>query len=135
MAADGRAWGGRYCNSPGGKAKAHRLDDGTRVGVVSAVVGMPERFIAWMKAGAEPKEWGEGAPDLKALIVKPNGDVFLAEDSVWFSGPIKTNCHAIGSGGDYARGAMAAGLNAPEAVAVACELDANCGPPILVLEP
>lgn len=135
MAADGRAYGGRHCASPGSKAKAHRLQDGTRIGVVSAVIGMPERFIAWMNEGGDPKAWGEGAPDLRALIVRPNGEVFLAEDSVWFSGPIKTDCYAIGSGGDFALGAMAAGKTAAEAVALACDLDQHCGPPIIILEP
>lgn len=135
MAADSRAWGGKYSCSPGTKAKAHRLEDGTRVGIVSAVVGMPERFVAWLKAGSDPKEWGgDPRPDLKAMIVRPNGEVYLAEDDVWFSGPIKTTCHAIGSGGEYALGAMYAGLSAPEAVRIACQLDVNCGEPVLVLE-
>lgn len=135
LAADSRAYGGKYACSPGAKRKAHRLSDGTRVGIVSAVVGMPERFVAWLEAGGDPKEWGEGSPDLRALIVRPNGDLFLADDSLHFSGPIDCEFYAIGSGGDYAIGALAMGATVERAIEIAAQFDPNSGTPVTVLHP
>lgn len=133
LAADSRAYGGKYQTSPGAKAKMRRLSDGSRVGVTTAILGMGERFFAWMEAGADPKEWGpDPRPDLRAIIVRPDGAVFLAED-VYFSGPIETTCYAIGSGADFALGAMACGATAEEAVRVACRFDDHCGEPVHVL--
>jgi len=133
LAADSRAYGGKWCASPGAKRKIHRLEDGTRIGITSGIVGMPERFLAWLAAGADPKAWGEGAPDLRALIIKPGGEVFLVDDGLHFSGPIECEFYAIGSGGDFALGAMAAGMPAREAVGIACQFDQHCGGPVTVL--
>lgn len=135
LAADTRAYGGRGQTSPGQKAKIHRLEDGTRVGIVSAVLGEPEKFLAWMKEGADRTKWTGDKPDLRALIIHPNGEVFLADDSIWFSGPIECATYAIGSGGDFALGAMAMGASAKQAVYVACDLDVHCGAPVQTLEP
>lgn len=134
LAADTRAYGGRGQTSPGQKAKIHRLEDGTRVGIVSAVLGEPERFLSWLKDGADRTKWTGDKPDLRALIIRPNGEVFLADDSIWFSGPIECATYAIGSGSDYALGAMAMGATAKQAVYVACDLDQNSGPPVQTLE-
>lgn len=135
LAADSKAYGGKYQTSPGAKRKAHRLSDGTRVGVVSSTIGMPERFVAWLDAGADPKEWGEGSPDVRAIIVRPNGDVFLADEGLHFSGPIDCEFYAIGSGSDYAMGALAMGANANRAVEIAAQFDPHCGAPVTILQP
>lgn len=134
LAADTCAYGGRGQASPGQKAKIHRLEDGTRVGIVSAVLGEPERFLAWMKDGEDRTKWTGDKPDLRALIIRPSGEVFLADDSIWFSGPIECATYGIGSGGDYAQGAMAMGASAKQAVYVACDLDPYCGAPVQTLE-
>lgn len=135
MAADSRAYGGKYQASPGAKAKAHRLADGTRVGLVSAVVGLPEKYLAWLAGGAKPEDWSGDKPDLRCLMVKPDGAVFLADEGLTFSGPIDCQVYAIGSGAEFALGAMAAGASAEEAVRVACRYDPHCGEPVLVLRP
>lgn len=135
MAADSRAYGGRGQCSPGTKVKAHRLEDGTRVGVVSACPGQPEKFVAWLRAGGVAEEWSGDKPDLRALVVRPNGDVFLYEDSPWPSGPIRCDYYAIGSGSDFALGAIFMGADAVEAVRAACLFDTNSGGPVTVLEP
>lgn len=127
MAADSRAYGGRGQHSPGTKRKAHRLDDGTRIGIVSAVLGEPERFLAWYKAGADPAEWKGDKPDLRALVVKPSGEVFLYDEGLTPSGPIACDHYAIGSGSDFALGAMAMGADAAQAVRVAAIYDSNSG--------
>lgn len=133
LAADTRAYGGPYQTSPGRKTKIYSLDDGARIGITSAVIGMPERFVAWLKAGAIPKEFGEPAPDLRAMLIKPDGKLFLADDGLHFSGPIDSEYYAIGSGAAYAMGAMAMGASADEAVKVACKFDLHCGEPVVVL--
>jgi hypothetical protein len=135
MAADSRAYGGRGQASPGQKVKAHRLSDGTRIGMVSAIVGMPERFLAWYAQGADPKAWGDGNPDLRALIVRPNGEVMLFEDGLQASGPIVCERYAIGSGAEFALGAMEMGATAERAVEVACLFEPHCGLPVTVLGP
>lgn len=135
MAADSKAYGGKGQCSPGWKRKAHRLEDGTRVGVVSACPGEPERFVAWLAAGADPEAWKGDKPDLRALIVKPNGDVYLAADSCYFSGPIQCDCYAIGSGSEFAFGAMAMGASAEQAVRIAMMHDPNCGGEPVILAP
>ena len=133
LAADSRAYGGDYQTSPGTKAKIHRLADGSRVGVTSAIIGMPERYVAWLNAGADPEKFGDPKPDCTVLLVKPNGDIFLADSGLYFSGPIKCEAHAIGSGAPIAVGAMAAGASAEEAVAIACRFDKHCGLPVMAL--
>ncbi len=42
--------------------------------------------------------------------------------------------HAIGSGEDYAMGAMAHGANVREAVAIACKYNTDCGLPVQYME-
>lgn len=135
LAADSRAYGGNWQASPGQKTKIHLLADGSRVGITSAAIGTPERFLAWLRAGADPAKWTGDKPECRALMVKPSGEVFLASDSVHFSGPITSDCYAIGSGCDFAMGAMLAGASSEEAVRIACRLDPHCGEPVMTLHP
>lgn len=128
MAADSRAYGGSGSPSPGWKQKVHRLPDGSVVGVATAVIGMAERFVAWLAAGADPDGWGgDVKPDLRAIMVKPDGTRFLAEDAFFWAGPIETDFFAIGSGSAYATGALARGASAVEAVEVAILYDHHSG--------
>lgn len=127
--ADSRAYGGRGHTSPGRKSKLHRLDDGRRVGIVAATLGEPERFVAWLNAGADPEDWKGDKPDVRAILVQIDGRVFLYEDSIWPSGPIQSDRYAIGSGQEYALGAMAAGASPLAALGIAATFDANTGGP------
>lgn len=127
LAADSKAYGGSGQNSPGEKRKIHRLKDGTVVGVTSAVLGMGERFAAWLDAGGDPTAWTGGDPDLRAIIVRPGGEMFLADDGLFFSGPIQCKQYAIGSGAAYALGAMSMGATAVQAVHVAIAHDYHSG--------
>lgn len=135
LAADSKAYGGKYQTSPGWKRKAHRLEDGTRVGVVSAVLGEPERFVAWLRAGGDPEAWKGEKPDVRALVVRPNGALFLHDESLTPSVPIECEFYAIGSGGEFAMGAMAMGADVEEAIRVAIRFDVNSGGEPLVLRP
>lgn len=103
--------------------------------MTSAVIGMPERYVKWLRDGANPDNWGAGEPDCCVLMVKPDGKVFLAEGGLYFSGPIECEYHAIGSGAKYALGAMAMGADAVQAVNVAARFDPHCGAPVLALGP
>lgn len=78
------------------------------------------------------KEWvmGRGGePTIKSLSVLAIDDqkrIWLANDSlVWI--PIEKPVFAIGSGQDFAIGAMVAGKNAAEAVGIASEWDVHTG--------
>lgn len=134
LAADSRAYGGRGQCSPGIKAKVHKLPDGQRVGVVSATLGEPERFLSWLRDGGRPTDWVGDKPGLRALRIDGEGRVFLYEDSIWPSGPISTaNFYAIGSGSDFALGAMHMGATAGQAVEAAIRFDGNCGAPVRVI--
>lgn len=133
LASDSKAYGGKGMPSPGLKNKARRLQDGTRVGVVTAIVGMAERFTAWLEAGADPAAWGQGDADLRALVIRPDGGLYLYDDSLWPSGPIKSARYAIGSGSEYAMAAMLMGADIVRAVEVAAELDPHTGGPVTVL--
>ncbi len=133
LAADTRAYGGNYQPTPGSKAKIHCLENGSRVGLISNIIGEPERFLDWLKSGADPSEWKGEKPNVRALMVDADDRIFLADDSAWFSGPIDCSSYAIGSGADFAMGAMAMGASATRAVEVACQLDRHCGLPVMTL--
>ena len=136
MASDSRGWAGRFKASPGRKKKLHRLRDGSLLGVSSGQVGMADKFAAWMKRGGKSDDWHGKLPDnLSAMRFMPNGDLYVAEDSIDWTGPHKgMTMYAIGSGGDFAMGAMVAGRSAIEAVRIACQLDAYSATPVFVLK-
>ncbi|WP_426269167.1 hypothetical protein ACN9MB_13150 [Dyella kyungheensis] len=132
MASDSRAYGGSWRASPGTKAKIHRLDDGSLVGITSAIVGMPEKYIAWLRAGGRPEAWHGSDPDCRVLMVKPDGTLWVGMDSLHFSGPIDSEFYAIGSGDDFALGAMAMSADAARAIEIACQFDPHSGGPVQV---
>lgn len=133
LAADSMAYGGKWCASPGAKWKIWRLDNGDRLGVTTCNVGAGEALRDWLNGGGDrtlvPTE------GLKAILVKTNGEVHVAEASVLFSGPIEVEFYAIGSGADFAIGAMAMGASAVEGVSCACRHDQHTGGPIRWLGP
>lgn len=116
----------------GHKAKIARLDDGTLIGVSSTIPGGGETVIEWWKSGlTESKELPKY---FSMLVVKPNGDAFYACDSSHVSGPLSAPYFAIGSGEQYAQGALAMGACAVDACRVACRLDAWTDLPLLALQ-
>lgn len=133
MAADSRAYSGNRF-PVGEKTKIRLLDDGTLIGVSSTVPGEGEAVIQWFAAGADPKDGPSASPKHTLLAVRPGGEVFFADDSYFISGPLKAEFFAIGSGGEYAQGAMAMGASAEQAVRIACRLDPWSAEPVMVLE-
>jgi ATP-dependent protease HslVU (ClpYQ) peptidase subunit len=64
--------------------------------------------------------------DLVVLSIDEQRRVWCATQKMhWY--PVHMPFWAIGSGADYALGAMAAGKSSREAVKIASELDINCG--------
>jgi hypothetical protein len=124
MASDSRAYGGGRA-PVGTKAKIHRLPDGSLIGVSTTVPGQGEALALWVANGADPAKPPPGITDVKAtiLLVRPNGEVFYADDSLYFSGPLAGPYWAIGSGGEFALGAMEMGADPERAVEVAIKLD------------
>ena len=80
--------------------------------------------------------------DFLGILVFPSGKVFLIEieqdasNQEWAGSVIEMedNIVAIGTGSQFAYGAMEAGMTAPQAVAVACKRDTNSALPVKTLE-
>lgn len=122
MASDSRAYSG-YKSSIGEKVKIERLKDGTLLGVSSTLPGAAENIRQWYKDGC-PKDTYYALPEKFTLLaVKSNGEAYYADDNLMLSGPLKAEYFAIGSGGDFALGALAFGSTAIEAIQIACKLD------------
>lgn len=136
LAADTRAYSGD--SSPiGFKQKIFRGQDGTLFGISTPQPGLSEEVAAWMMADEDVK------PDLvpalhgdigfQALEITPEGDVFYYNNRFVPSGPLYGPWHAIGSGCDYAIGALRMGATATEAVEVAMEFDPWTGGDVTLL--
>lgn len=132
MACDSRGYTGG--KSPiGSKCKIERLEDGTLLGASSTVPGGGEQIRKWYKDGC-PKDVDYNLPDkFTMLAVKASGEAFYADDNLMLSGPLTADYFAIGSGLDFALGAMAAGQSAIMAVNIACELDVWSEGPVFSL--
>lgn len=113
--------------------KIWRRDDGALIGGHGSA-GYCEQFRSWAMAGedGDPPESDKGEEGYSCgLIVRPTGEVEIhtPHGVLPFSGPY----YAMGSGSALALGAMAAGMTAAEAVAVACDHCVWCGGPVTVL--
>jgi len=119
MAGDTRAYSGsKY--PIGRKSKIKRLQNGTLIGVSSTTPGGGEYVANWY----ETQDSSLILPDAFSLLaVHLNGDVFFATDHKMLSGPLKADFFAIGSGCDFALGAMEMGASAQKAVEVSCYFD------------
>lgn len=108
--------------------KLHRLEDGSVVGCTGRTPDC-ETFRAWLKAGGKrPKPTG----GFSALHVRTDGTVWLFTEigeGVQVDVPA-----AIGSGSEFALGAMLTGADAKWAVEIAGLRDPFTGGPTLVLD-
>ncbi len=142
LAADTRAYSGNL--SPvGQKNKIRRFSDGTLVGCSTAKVGVSERLFRWVHECIE--EFGSLTDP---RIQDPRGDfgsftmiavdgkmrAYLFNDGFCPSGPLTAPYFAIGSGRDFALGAMRHGACALDAARVACGLDVWSDLPITALK-
>ena len=86
-------------------------------------------FLQWAKDDFDPEiknALGLNHGELNALIINKSGKVFTL-DSKLFRMKIKAPYYALGSGSDYAMGAMEFGADAEEAAKVARKLDVYTG--------
>lgn len=132
MAADSRGYSGDQ-TPIGAKIKVFRLRSGPYVGgllgVTTSVVGAGELVCSVLEM-EQPDETRLGGREFVALLVLPNGEVYLAENAVCFSGPLEAPYYAIGSGKKFALGALDMKASAERAVQAAINNDIWSGPPI-----
>ncbi|MER9176345.1 peptidase S14 [Mesorhizobium sp. M0955] len=138
LAADSRAYSGDKMPM-GFKTKIHRLKGGYLVGASSRDVGKTDAFIDWCRnhvnKGRHPGNQGNAVDiEVQAILVDPEGQVYYWYQLRCFSGPLKDEFFAIGSGDQFAYGAMKAGASAEEAVRIATECDPWSGGPIVTLK-
>lgn len=104
--------------------KVREFHDFGLVGVVGNA-GMVERVCGWLRSGAHERDIPSG--EFLAIWLDYSSTIRLYDSDnkgLFVSPPAP---YAIGSGGKYAMGAMAAGLSAFEAVAIAKRFDLYTG--------
>jgi hypothetical protein len=92
-------------------------------------------WLRWVLAGMPPEKQPDTLADSSTiLIVDPRGRAFTFEGSP-VRLPLRDKIWALGSGADFALGAMAMGADARTAVKVACRFDVYSGGRIIALAP
>lgn len=136
MAADSRAYAGD--RNPIGykiKIRAAVVDDvAYLVGVSTPAPGYGEAVLNWFEAGMNmhdtPPMPEQG---FTLLAVDAAGQGYYASNSFYLSGPLEAPWWAIGSGDEFATGALERGSSAVEAVQVAKKHDQWTDGPIHTL--
>lgn len=128
MAADTQAYLGQGLPGHARKMKVHKLESGAIVGITSNTVGASTLLLEWINAGLDPqyKEPMKFPDSFEILIVYPSRHIHYYNDGM-FPTIIEADYMAIGSGVKYALGALAAGLDAEQAVSIACHFDQFSG--------
>lgn len=140
MAADSLINYGSFSN--GEINKIHVIDvpeeDGKRVRkamlAVSGAVWVTEPLIEWIEGGASQEEIPHcllhAAKEFSCIMIDDQGTVWEFNNGFFLKCGVEY--HSIGSGQMFALGAMAAGIEAPEAVAAAMKHDKATGGAITV---
>lgn len=100
---------------------------------VSGAVAPCQRFLDWFVSGMEgdPPPMPEGDALAHGIIITPADECLTWGPRGWERTRVET--YALGSGADYATGAMAMGATAEEAVRVAMRFDTKTGGEVLSL--
>ena len=123
IAGDSLTWDGNTCN--GMIKKCGVMADGSLWGYAGTVAYL-DKIRLWLACPlGDPPE----CKDSELLIVLRDGRVRSWEAEAWCD--IEAPFRALGSGADVARGAMAMGASAEQAVKIAADLDAFTGGPII----
>ena len=110
--------------------KVRRLPDGSLLGTCGDVaIGIA--LVEWLTNGGDKPAPMEPELGFNALLLKPTGEVMLY-DKHFVPAEVELPI-AIGSGMDFAVGAMLAGKSAAEAVEIAAIRDTGTGGEITVL--
>lgn len=108
--------------------KIRELADGSLVGFAGTTTNM-KRVVEWLDAGSDPELKPKLRGDTEVLVIRPDGTA-IEYDKTLEPIEMKDVVAAIGSGGEYAIGAMEAGLSAVQAVEIACRRDPSSQGPI-----
>jgi ATP-dependent protease HslVU (ClpYQ) peptidase subunit len=132
LCADSRASSGSRSVSV---TKIARLKDGSLFGFAGTAAAML-KVRRWFDAGADPDAKPKFRGDIDVLVIRPDG-VAVEYERTLDPLVLKDRVAAIGSGGEYAIGAMEWGATAYQAVEAACRRDPYSAPPIdrLTLKP
>lgn len=137
MAADSRGYSGSE-RPIGSKSKLFDLPDGSVLGISTDKPGFSELVGKYIReaieAGETERPWlalstadfaGFGFHEFSfyALLARPGNKVYYFDDALFPSGPLDAPYFAIGTGSNYAMGAMYSGASAFEAVGAACKFD------------
>lgn len=124
---DSRAYSGD--KTPiGSKNKLHFLEDGVYAGS-STVTGAPERLFELLRDGGVQAHVKEDL-NVDAIYIQDNGCVYFFSNGPHWT-IIDPDQHlALGSGAQYALGALECGADGYAAMAIACRLDVWTGLPI-----
>lgn len=106
---------------------------GPYLAAASGAVAAMGRFLDWVRGGlqGEPPPMPDGDHTTFGIIVCPDGSCLTFGPSGWER--TKADTYAIGSGADYAQGALAMGASAEEAVRIAMQFDVKTGGEITVI--
>ena len=118
IASDTRMTGGSYMTE--GLKKVFQVGD-EWIGLAGEVCKFPE-FIDWYRGDTDEKP---NIEDMEVLVMHKNGDLSIFEGKC-VAIPVG-KCGAIGSGAQFAMGAMYAGKTAKESIKIAAQLDQNTG--------
>lgn len=103
-------------------------------GISTPHPGFSEEIRHWVANDRSPDAEPPGGRDFNMLLIDEQGDVYFYASSFVPSGPLWADYYAIGSGAEYALGAMAHGATAREAVEAAAQLDVWTGAPIQFID-
>lgn len=89
-----------------------------------------QAMLEWWKRGADPKDFPSSQSVKENMIafqiIKPDKTLWILEGHP-YPYQIENSKFAVGSGRNYALGALSMGADAVKAVEVACEWDLNSG--------
>lgn len=122
MAADSRGYT-KGATPIGAKLKVWDVAGVGLIGITTFRPGLGELLVRWMRDGKQRDQAPGGELAFEMLHVTPGGEVFYYHDNLEPSGPIIADYYAVGSGSEYALGAMAMGATAVQAVQAACMHD------------
>lgn len=115
--------------------KVYRIGD-SLVGLSGSDYAACLKVVDWLADGGDPDEKPDlGDSDIHILLVDSEGTIFLYNNNL-YPMPMEQEFFAVGSGMDYAIGAMAMGGSAADGVRVASRFDPGTGQGVdcLVLE-
>ncbi|MTH61180.1 hypothetical protein [Paracoccus litorisediminis] len=124
LASDTRAYSG-HATPIGTKRKIHRRRDGAMFGVSTAAPGLSEQVARWYLDDKNMDLLPQLGPEdgFDMLEIDKDGQVFIYHDSIHPTGPLTAPYFTVGSGANYAIGALEMGASAVEAVRVAITND------------